>query len=212
QIDFDALRAGGGPRLAIAATHVNSGRLKVFGSESLNVEVLLASACLPTLHHAVVIDGEPYWDGGYSANPALMPLLADRRCAADTLLVLLAPRRYAHTPRSAAQIGERAMDIAFQAPFLRELQILDELKSSTGRRWLPRTGIDRRIAQARWHLIDGAPVLAALRAETRLIAHGPFLLHLRDAGRAALQTWLREDAAQVGHRSSVQLGALAQGA
>jgi len=210
QIDFDALRAGG-PRLAIAATHVNSGRLKVFGNESLSVDVLLASACLPTLHHTVVIDGEPYWDGGYSANPALLPLLADRRSAADTLLVLLAPRQYARMPHGAAQIGERAMDIAFQAPFLRELQILDELKSSTDGRWWPRTGIDRRIAAARWHLVDGAPALAQLHGETRMIAHLPFLLRLRDAGRTAAQAWLAEDAANVGRRSGIRLGALAQG-
>lgn len=210
QIDFAALRAGG-PRLAIAATHVNSGRLKVFDNESLSVEALLASACLPTLHHTVIVDGEPYWDGGYSANPALMPLLADRRCAIDTLLVLLAPRQHARAPHGAAQIGERAMDIAFQAPFLRELQILDDLKSSADGRWWPRTGIDRRIACARWHLVDGAPALAQLHGETRLIAHLPFLMHLRDAGRAAAQTWLSGDAANVGRRSGISLGGLAQG-
>ena len=117
----------------------------------------------------------------------------------------------ARMPHGAAQIGERAMDIAFQAPFLRELQILDELKSSTDGRWWPRTGIYRRIAAARWHLVDGAPALAQLHGETRMIAHLPFLLRLRDAGRTAAQAWLAEDAANVGRRSGIRLGALAQG-
>ncbi|MFT3720538.1 patatin-like phospholipase family protein [Pseudorhodoferax sp.] len=210
-VDFASLRAGGPPRLAIAATRVDSGRLHVFDNAAMCVEAVLASACLPTLHHTAVVDGEPYWDGGYSANPALQPLLADPRCAADTLLVLLAPRRHEHTPRQRREIAERAMDIAFQAPFLRELDLLAALQADAGRRLWPATGLAGRIAQARWHLVDGGPVLAALRGETRLIAHLPFLRRLRDAGRAATQQWLDGPAGQVGRRSSVDLQALAAG-
>ncbi|MEF7613412.1 patatin-like phospholipase family protein [Aquincola sp. MAHUQ-54] len=204
-IDFEALRHPGRPRLAIAATHANSGRLQVFDNESLTLDALLASACLPALHHTVTIAGEPYWDGGYSANPAVFPLLRDSRCAEDTLLVLLAPRCHAHTPRKAAEIRERAVDIAFQAPFLRELGLLHELQSAMRSGWWPRSGLERRLAQARWHLVDGAPVLAALHRETRLIAHLPFLHRLRDAGRAAAGAWLAGPAAAVGRRSGVAL-------
>ena len=210
-VDFAALQAGGGPRLAIAATHANSGRLRVFDNAALILDALLASTCLPTLHHTVVIDGEPYWDGGYSANPALMPLLAAPRCATDTLIVLLASRHHASTPRKTTEIAERAMDIAFQAPLLRELDLLDALQSEGRGRWWPATGLQGRIAQARWHLVDGAPLLAALRGETRLIAHLPFLLRLREAGRAAALAWLQAHGAQVGRRSSVSLQALSHG-
>ncbi|WP_326540976.1 patatin-like phospholipase family protein [Pseudorhodoferax sp.] len=211
RVDFAALRAADAPRLAIAATHANSGRLQVFGNAALDLDRLLASTCLPTLHHTVQVDGEPYWDGGYSANPALLPLLADARCAADTLLVLLAPRQHARTPRQRAEIAERAMDIAFQAPFLRELDLLATLQADAGNRWWPGGGVAARIARARWHLVDGAPVLAALRGETRLIAHLPFLERLRDAGRAAALQWLDGPAQRVGARSSVDLRALARG-
>jgi NTE family protein len=41
----------------------------------------MASACLPQLFHAVEIDGEPYWDGGFTGNPALFPLFSHRRHA-----------------------------------------------------------------------------------------------------------------------------------
>lgn len=210
-VDFGALQASRSPRLAIAATHANSGRLRVFDNAALSLDALLASTCLPTLHHQVVIDGEPYWDGGYSANPALMPLLADAACATDTLVVLLASRAYAHTPRQTAQIAERAMDIAFQAPLLRDLELLDALQSDARGPWWPAIGLQGRIARARWHLVDGAPVLAALRGETRMIAHLPFLQHLRDAGRAQAQAWLAGAGALVGKRSSVTLGAMARG-
>lgn len=212
QVDFAALQASSSPRLAIAATHANSGRLRVFDNAALTVDALLASTCLPTLHHTVMVDGEPYWDGGYSANPALMPLLADTRCARDTLVVLLASRGHTKTPRKTTEIAERAMDIAFQAPLLRELELLDALQAEARGRWWPTTGLQGRIAQARWHLVDGAPVLAALRGETRLIAHLPFLLRLRDAGRAAAQIWMAEAGDQVGRQGSVDLRTIARGA
>jgi NTE family protein len=211
QVDFEALRTPGGARLQIAATHANSGRLKVFDNASISLDAVLASTCLPTLHHTVMVDGEPYWDGGYSANPALMPLLADAQCADDTLLVLLAPRQHARTPRSTGEIAERAMDIAFQAPFLRELDLLDTLQAQARGRWWPRSGLERRVANARWHLVDGAPTLAVLRGETRLIAHLPFLQRLRTAGRAAAHAWLDGDAALVGRSSGVTLQTLAAG-
>lgn len=211
QLDFAALQASSSPRLAIAATHANSGRLRVFDNAALTLDALLASTCLPTLHHTVVLDGEPYWDGGYSANPALLPLLADPLCATDTLIVLLASRQHANTPRKSTEIAERAMDIAFQAPLLRELDLLGTLQSEARSGWWPQTGLHGRIARARWHLVDGAPVLAALHGETRLIAHQPFLQHLRDTGRTAAQAWLAETGAQVGRRSSVSLQALSQG-
>ncbi len=211
QVDFEALRTRPGARLAIAATHANSGRLKVFDNAGMSLDAVLASTCLPTLHHTVIVEGEPYWDGGYSANPALMPLLADAQCADDTLLVLLAPRQHARTPRSTSEIAERAMDIAFQAPFLRELDLLDTLQAQARGRWWPRSGLERRVANARWHLVDGAPTLAALRGETRLIAHLPFLQRLRTAGRAAAMDWLAQGAACVGRRSGVTLQTLAAG-
>lgn len=210
-VDFAALRGDAAPRLAIAATHVDSGRLRIFDNAAMDIDAVLASTCLPTLHHTVVVDGEAYWDGGYSANPALMPLLAEPRCAHDTLVVLLTPRHYAQAPHSAAEIAERAMDIAFQAPFLRELELLDTLQAQARERWWPRLGQDRRMANARWHLVDGAPTLATLRGETRLIAHLPFLQRLRDAGRLAAQAWLADAAEHVGTRGGVTLRGLAEG-
>ena len=62
----------------------------MFRKHEITPEVLLASACLPTMFHAVEIDGEPYWDGGFSGNPTLTPLV--RECDADdTFLVQINP-------------------------------------------------------------------------------------------------------------------------
>jgi predicted acylesterase/phospholipase RssA len=46
----------------------------------------MASACLPWLFQAVEIDGVPYWDGGFTGNPALWPLFEN--CASDDVVLV----------------------------------------------------------------------------------------------------------------------------
>ena len=70
-VDFEALCKDSPFKLFIAATQANSGKVRLFRETELTTDVLLASACLPKMHRAVTIEGEPYWDGGYSANPAV---------------------------------------------------------------------------------------------------------------------------------------------
>jgi NTE family protein len=122
-VDFDALRARSPARLFVAATQANTGKLRVFGHHELTVEVLLASCCLPKIHRAVEIDGEPYWDGAFSANPAVFPLMHGRK-PRDLLLVLLNPLRREATPRTAKEIDQRIGELAFSANFMREMQSL----------------------------------------------------------------------------------------
>ena len=77
-------------RLFVTATNVRTGPGRVFRNDELTPDVLLASACLPTLFQAIEIDGEAYWDGGYSGNPTITPLV--RECAShDTLLIEVNP-------------------------------------------------------------------------------------------------------------------------
>jgi NTE family protein len=207
QIHFERLRTASPVQLFIAATHANSGRLRLFENGELSVETLLASACLPTLHQAVVIDGEPYWDGGYSANPALFPLV---RCGVrDLLIVSLAPMTYTQTPVSAEEIRSRALEFAFNATFLREARLLAEACTSARTSMWPFVGrLERRLRGLRTHLIDAHDELSGMAGETRLIAHLPFLESLRDLGRTRAQRWLDAHGAQVGQASSVELAAL----
>ncbi len=210
QIDFKRLRSSRAPRLFIAATHASTGRLRLFGNADLSVEAALASACLPTVHHAVMIDGEPYWDGGYSANPALFPLV---RCGvADLLIVSLSPLDYGEVPRSAEEIRARALEFTFNASFLREATLLaeacEEARGPVIAFGLGAGRLERRLRALRTHLIDAHDDLGALSAETRLIAHLPFLERLRDQGRARAQRWLAEHGASIGRRATVDLARL----
>lgn len=205
QIDFDRLRRRDAPRLFIAATHANTGRLRLFDNASLSLEAALASACLPTLQQAVMIDGEPYWDGGYSANPALFPLV--RAGPADLLIVSLSPLGYDTVPVSADEIRARALEFSFNAGFLREATLLAEACAEARASRLGFGRLERRLARLRTHLIDAHDDLGTLSAESRLIAHLPFLERLRDLGRARAQRWLGEHGTSVGHRASVELAA-----
>lgn len=218
QIDFERLRRSDAPQLFIAATHANSGRLRLFVNAELSLEAVLASACLPALQAAVMIDGEPYWDGGYSANPALFPLV--RSGVADLLIVWLSPLGYEQVPQDVEAIRERATEFAFNATFLREVRLLAELREMaqpprwplSALRWLGRSHafgrLERRLQHLRTHLIDAHDDLAHLPQASRLMAHAPFLERLREQGRERASRWLADAAPQVGRASSADLGAV----
>jgi len=206
QIDFERLRAESPMRLFVAATHANSGRLRLFETHELGVDALLASACLPTLHHTVMIDGEPYWDGGYSANPALFPLV--RAGVHDLLIVSLTPMLHAAAPVSAEEIRTRTLEFAFNAGLLREARLLAEACAEARASLWPFGRLERRLRRLRTHLIDAHDELGELPNETQLIAHLPFLETLRDLGRGRAERWLADGGALVGQRSSADLALL----
>jgi NTE family protein len=207
-VDFERLRRASPVRLFVAATHAASGRLRLFREHELSAQALLASACLPGLHHSVLIDGEAYWDGGYSANPPLWPLI-DGGGAADLLMVLLTPGAVPGPPRTASEIRARAQELAFAAPVMRELQWLADWRAPRSP-WLA-SARERRLRRVRLHRVDGGSALAALAGETRLIAHLPFLQHLHAQGHAAAEAWWAAHGAAIGHRSSMDLQALLAG-
>ncbi|MDD2663364.1 MAG: patatin-like phospholipase family protein [Dechloromonas sp.] len=213
QFDFARLRRDCPLRLFIAATHANSGKLRLFREHELSVDALLASACLPTLHRTVSIAGEPYWDGGYSANPAVFPLVFD--CTSpDLLLVLLSPLHYAETPASAADIRGRLRELAFNSTFLREMRAFAHLReqAAPGPAWLPAWWpggrLERRLAALRFHAISADALLSDLPSESRLTVSRPFFERLRDDGRAHARNWLARHRGDLGRRASLDLGRL----
>lgn len=204
QVDFGQLRARSPFKLFIGATQANSGKLRVFRETELSVDVLLASACLPKVHHPVEIDGEPYWDGGYTANPAVFPLFYD--CDShDVLLVLLSPLKHENTPQTVQEIEARIVELAFNAHFMREMRMFAhaaEFSSPTFMRW---GRLERRLQKARFHMIDSSQLASLERTETKLLAHAPFLALLHEQGRERAAQWLQAHAADVGRRSSIEV-------
>lgn len=200
-IDFGDVRRS--PiRLFITATNVRTGRGRVFRNAELTPEVLLASACLPTMFQAVEIDGEPYWDGGYSGNPTITPLV--RECASrDTLLVQVNPIEREGTPRSAREILNRLNEVSFNATLLKELRMIAILRqvanpgNTEGAQW----------AEMRIHRIS-SEIMVDLGYSSKLNAEWAFLSMLKDEGRMAAEIFLDAHGDDLGHRSSLDLEAL----
>lgn len=209
-IDFDRLRTD---RKAIdvhlAATDALNGRMRLFTRPELTVEATLASACLPRIAKPVIIEDRPYWDGGYSANPPLLPLLD--ASPEDVLVILIVRTEHETVPETSAEISAREADIMFSSGFLRETEMLAAAtKRAHEARW-PFVGhLEKRLRRMRWHVIHGAEVTGELNPESRMIAYQPFLESLRDAGREYAEQWLAETAAVIGRSSSANLATFQQ--
>lgn len=203
-VDFEQLRAESPFKLFVGTTQANTGKLRVFRETELTIDVLLASACLPRIHHPIEIDGEPYWDGGYAANPAVFPLFYE--CdSADILLVLLSPLARDTTPRTLTEIEERIAELSFSATFIREMQTFaraaefaSPTSATTGR-------LERKLQAVRFHMIEAGHLTSLQRAETRLLAHGPFLAHLHEQGIDRAMSWLATHSKAIGVRSTVDM-------
>ena len=206
QIDFERLRRHAPFRLFVAATHADSGRLRLFGNAELSVDVLLATSCLPSVFRAPRIDGEAYWDGGYAANPAVFPLLEPGR-AQDTLLVLLTPLRLEPlAPTDTARtIHARSAELTFTAAFRREMQALARERAQAARQWWAPRHWAAPARRARFHLIEATTALAHLSPETRLAVDRRFFETLYELGRDAARQWLERHFAALGRRDSVDL-------
>jgi NTE family protein len=203
-VDFEQLRARSPFKLFVGTTQANSGRLRVFREHELSVDVLLASACLPKIHRSVEIDGEPYWDGGYCANPAVFPLFYDCE-SPDVLLVLLSPLRREGTPRSVEEIEARIVELAFSANFMREMRMFAQATDYSSPAFLTLGRLERRLQRMRFHMIDSSRLVSLQRTETKALAHRPFLELLCGQGRERASAWLADDAEGVGKRSTVDV-------
>lgn len=205
-IDFERVRASAPIGLLIAATEVATGRAHLFRRAELTVEAVLASACLPTLHHAVVIDGRAYWDGGFSANPDLLTLATESPIE-DTLIVQLNPLQQQRLPRSASEIADRVNTITFNQPLLRDVAaIVSAQETRLG--WLAgRRGATARLQRHRFHLIDAGRYTAGLRGDSKLKPDKGLLTYLHGAGRIEARKWLTRCRASIGRRSTVDLRA-----
>ncbi len=200
-IDFEILRQS--PiKLFITATNVRTGRGRIFRNPEISADVLLASACLPTMFQAVEIDGEAYWDGGYAGNPTITPLVRESS-ASDTILVQINPRERADVPRSAAEILNRLNEISFNASLMKEIRMIALLRQVAD----PGSGEGARWAGMRTHRIM-TELLSELGASSKLNAEWDFVSLLRDEGRRAAAAFLDQHGADIGARSTADIDVL----
>ncbi len=202
-VDFAKLRASAGPELLIAATDVATGRPRLFRRKEISVEAVLASSCLPTLHHAVTIGGHAYWDGGFSANPDLLTLGRESPVG-DTLIVKLTPHEARGVPMTAREITARVNNITFNQPMLRDVEMIETVRSLYSR-WSRASNGDARLARHRFHLIEAGRFTSSLAPESKAKPELELLVYLHGAGRSETEKWLERCRRSIGWRSTVDL-------
>src|SRR6516225_8334511 len=119
-IDFDRLRLQQNIQLTVSATNARTARRRVFTNQDVTVDALLASACMPQLLPAVEIDGEPYWDGSFTGNPAFAPLLR-KITECDLIIIRVDPVSRREAPRTMRDIFDRTVEISQNSTFWLEL-------------------------------------------------------------------------------------------
>jgi NTE family protein len=206
RVDFAKVRGCVDMGVYLAATNVETGRVRVFEREEISLDAVMASACIPSLYRAVEIDGTPYWDGGFMGNPPLFPFFKGSP-SNDILIVQINPVYRPGVPTTAQDIQNRLNEITFNSALLHELRAIDFVTRLIDSGKLEEGEYQRM----RMHIVSSRKRMRALDATSKLNAEWPFLQHLFEIGREAATRWLAEHYDDLGVRSSVDLRTMFEG-
>ncbi|SLN60361.1 patatin-like phospholipase family protein [Roseisalinus antarcticus] len=198
--DYDAVCYGTGPEVHICATNVRTGKIRVFTGEEISVDAILASACLPTVFRAVQIDGEAYWDGGYTGNPALFPLFLGH-LPDDIMVVNINPIYRAALPTDPQSIQNRINEISFNSSLLRELRAINFVARLLAEGRVPKGSMKKVLV----HMIADDGLMNDLSVATKMVPNAVVMARLKAAGRESANTFLAEHFDDIGDRSTVDL-------
>jgi NTE family protein len=197
-VDFQHIRQQTAVKLFLCATNVRTCKLEIFRNQELTANHVLASSCLPFLMHAVEINGERYWDGGFVGNPALFPVIYECN-SRDILLVHLTPTRRSDFPVTANSILSRMQEVSVSSSLMREMRavafvnrLIDQGKMTGGKQILI-------------HEIEAEEVISELPNSSKLNGDWDFLSYLHATGRKHADDWLASTFDRLGVESSVDL-------
>jgi NTE family protein len=201
-VDFDLIRADIDRHVFISATNVRTGEPRVFSRAEITAEVVMASACLPLLFRAVEIEGESYWDGGYSNNPALLPFIR-ATATEDLLIVQLNPRERDEVPVNARDIMSRANEITFSAAQSAELRTIDLVNQLIDQGRLSRGAGNGECRRIRLHRIVMDDTGKAFDERSRFNNDLDFFERLHKLGQRATHRFLEAHFDDIGARSTI---------
>jgi NTE family protein len=200
QIDFEALARLQTLKVFVVATRVSTGKAEVFSGKRLTADAVMASACLPMAFKAVEIEGDHFWDGGYSGNPAMHPLIYDCH-SRDIVLVQINPIKREELPTTSAEIADRINEVTFNTSLMAEMRAIDFVK-----RLLAEGKLDpAHYKDVLMHRIDGGEALEAYPASTKTSTNANLIHELRDLGQAHARAWLARHYSALGVESSVNI-------
>ncbi len=202
-VDFEELKRCECSKLFLSATNIRTGNVRVFSTEEISIDAVLASACLPFLFQAIEIEGASYWDGGYMGNPSLFPLFynTDSR---DVVVVHINPIFCADIPKSAAEIADRVNEITFNSALLKEFRAIAFVTKLLEDGWI-KDEYRAKLRHMLIHSIRADDALNTLGAASKANCDWRFLTDLRDRGRATAEQWLVENYIHLGKRATVDL-------
>jgi NTE family protein len=198
--DFKKISTHPDFKLFLSATNVRSGKLRIFTGDELTVDAFMASSCVPLLSQAVQIEDEIFWDGGYTGNPSLFPLIYNCE-SADIIVVLVIPHEITGTPTSYADITNRVQELFHSNTLTREMRSIEFITSL-----IDQGIVDKdKLKKVNVHVIEDHQFFTGLAASSRVNTDWHFLLKLYERGRSVAAKWVEENYDNVGKRSSTDV-------
>lgn len=196
--DFKKINETKDYKIFLAATHVYTGKIKIFGNKDLSVDTLLATGCLPTVFKAAFVDGEYYWDGGFTANPVMYPLIYN--CASpDIIMLKLNPTHRNKLPTTACEISDRLNEITNNASILKEMRAIKFISDLIDKKDLDPTKYKRVFV----HNIENEKTFQDCGWSSKLNSEWDFLMYLFEEGRKTADEWIQKNYEFVGKRNTI---------
>jgi NTE family protein len=198
--DFDLLQTAKKHKLFLCATHVATGKLRVFTGKEISKQTVLASACVPSIFQAVDVDGEYYWDGGYIGNPAIYPLIYN--CETPDIIVVQIRRVYdPKLPTTGFAINNRLAEITQNTCLTREMRAIAFITKLIDDGIIP----EGKLKRLHMHMIRDDMFVGSLEQVSGFVADPDFLKYLYDAGHRFGRNWLRQNFDSIGVKTTAHI-------
>lgn len=200
-IDIEKIKKHSKINLFICATNIKTGKIHIFSNNELSIDAILASACLPKVFHAVEINGEHYWDGGYLGDPAIFPLIYNTECR-DIIILHTVPIVRETLPTTTSEIDLRLREISFNSSLMREMRAIAFVTKLIDNGWI-KPEFENNLKKIYVHCIRADDCLKQYPLSTVFTPDWDFLIKLRDLGRKAAEKWITENYESIGKNTTI---------
>src|ERR687897_403739 len=195
-VDFESLQGlvgSSSPMLLIGAADVVSGEFKAFSSyrDRINVDMILASAALPTLFKAVHTNGGVYWDGLFSQNPPVREL-PDAK-PDEIWVIQIDPQNRAAEPRTMPNVMDRRNELAGNLSLYQETYFMEKINEWVAEGSL--SGTKHKVIEVKW-----IEMLWELNSESKLNRDPQFIQRMMAYGEDQAEAFLNKELPEVGGR------------
>ena len=174
------------PLLLIGAVDILSGDFKAFSShrDAINVDMILASAALPTLFKAVHTNGGVFWDGLFSQNPPVREL-PDAK-PHEIWVIQVDPQKRSSEPKTMPHIMDRRNELAGNLSLYQETYFIEKINEWVREGFL--SGTKHEVIELKW-----IEMLRDLDAESKLDRSPSFIRGMMAYGEEQAEEFLRKE-------------------